>query len=40
MEEITEKFMEKLQDMINQKVQDAIKKFQDTTNKNLRHRHN
>jgi hypothetical protein len=33
MEEITEKLMEKLQ--YNQKVQDALKKFQDTTNKNL-----
>jgi hypothetical protein len=25
--------MEKLQDKINQKVQDAVKKYQDTTNK-------
>jgi hypothetical protein len=29
MEEFTEKLMEKLQDMVNQKVQDALKKFQD-----------
>jgi hypothetical protein len=35
MEEITEKLMEKLQDTVNQKVQDALKKFQDTTNKKL-----
>jgi glutamyl-tRNA reductase len=34
MEEITEKLMKKLQDMVNQKIQDALKKFQDTTNKN------
>jgi hypothetical protein len=34
-DEITEKFMEKLQDMVNQKVKDALKKYQDTTNKNL-----
>jgi hypothetical protein len=33
MDEITEKLMEKLQDMVNQKVQDALKKCQDTTNK-------
>jgi hypothetical protein len=33
-EEITEKFMEKLQDTVNQKVQDALQKFQDTS-KNL-----
>jgi mevalonate kinase len=31
--EITEKFMEKILDMINQNVQDALKKFQDTKNK-------
>jgi DNA-binding protein YbaB len=35
MDEITEKLMEKLQDMVNQKVQDALKKYQDTTNKKL-----
>jgi predicted house-cleaning noncanonical NTP pyrophosphatase (MazG superfamily) len=35
MEEITEKFMEKLQDMVNLKVQDALKIFEDTTNKKL-----
>jgi TPP-dependent pyruvate/acetoin dehydrogenase alpha subunit len=35
MEEITEKHMEKLWDMVNQKVQDALKIFQDTTNKKL-----
>jgi hypothetical protein len=33
MDEITEKFMEKLQDLVNQKVQGALKKYQDTTNK-------
>jgi predicted ATP-binding protein involved in virulence len=33
MEKINQKFMEKLQDMINQKVQDVLKKFQDITNK-------
>jgi uncharacterized protein involved in exopolysaccharide biosynthesis len=32
-EEISEKFMEKILDMINQNVQDALKKFQDTKNK-------
>jgi hypothetical protein len=32
-EEITDKFMEKRLDMVNQKVQDALKKFQDTKNK-------
>jgi hypothetical protein len=35
MEEVTEKLMEKTLDMVNQKVQDALKKFQDTTNKEL-----
>jgi predicted flavoprotein YhiN len=39
MEEITEKLMEKLQDTINQKEQDALKKFQDTTNKKLEKTH-
>jgi hypothetical protein len=33
MDEITEKLMEQLQDMVNQKVQDALKKYQGTTNK-------
>jgi hypothetical protein len=33
MEDITEKLMEKILDRVNQKVQDALKKFQDTTNK-------
>jgi hypothetical protein len=33
MEEITKKLMEKLEDKVNQKVQNALKKFQDTTNK-------
>jgi hypothetical protein len=32
-EEITENFMEKILDMVNQKVQDAFKKFQGTTSK-------
>jgi molecular chaperone DnaK (HSP70) len=31
--DITEKFMEKMLDMVNQNVQDALKKFQDTKNK-------
>jgi hypothetical protein len=30
---ITENFMEMLQDMVNQKIQEALKKFHDTTNK-------
>jgi hypothetical protein len=30
--ETTEKFMEKILDMINKNVQDALKKFQDTKN--------
>jgi hypothetical protein len=33
MKEISEKFMEKILDMVNQNVQDALKKFQDTKNK-------
>jgi hypothetical protein len=33
LEDITEKFMEKTIDMVNQNVQDALKKFQDTKNK-------
>jgi 5'-deoxynucleotidase YfbR-like HD superfamily hydrolase len=32
-EEIIEKFMEKILDMVNQNVQDGLKKFQDTKNK-------
>jgi mevalonate kinase len=32
-EEISEKFMEKILDIINQNVQDALKKFQDSKNK-------
>jgi hypothetical protein len=31
--EITEKFMEKILDMVNQNVQDALKKFHDSKNK-------
>jgi hypothetical protein len=34
-EDITEKFMKKLQDTVNEKVHDALKKYQDTTNKKL-----
>jgi hypothetical protein len=34
--EITEKLMEKLQDIVNQKLQDALKKFQNIKKKNLR----
>jgi hypothetical protein len=33
LQEITEKFMEMLLDMVNQNVEDALKKFQDTKNK-------
>jgi uncharacterized protein (DUF2252 family) len=33
LEDITEKFMEKILDMINQNVKDALKKFQNTKNK-------
>jgi hypothetical protein len=33
LEDITEKFKEKILDMVNQNVQDALKKFQDTKNK-------
>jgi hypothetical protein len=33
LEEITEKFMEKTVGMVNQNVQDALKKFQDTKKK-------
>jgi hypothetical protein len=35
MDKLIEKLMEKLQDTVNQKVQDALKKFEDTTNKEL-----
>jgi hypothetical protein len=35
MQEITEKHMEKLWDRVNQKAQDALKIFQDITNKKL-----
>jgi ElaB/YqjD/DUF883 family membrane-anchored ribosome-binding protein len=35
MEEITEKLMEQILDIVNKKVQDALKKFQDTTNQIL-----
>jgi acyl-CoA reductase-like NAD-dependent aldehyde dehydrogenase len=35
MGEITEKLMEKLQNTVNKKVQDALKNFQDTTNEKL-----
>jgi hypothetical protein len=34
LQEITENFMEKILDMANQNVQDALKKFQDTKTKN------
>jgi hypothetical protein len=33
LEDITVKFMEKMLDMVKQNVQDALKKFQDTKNK-------
>jgi hypothetical protein len=33
MEEVTEKLIEKILDMVNQKEQDTLKKFQDTTSK-------
>jgi hypothetical protein len=36
MEEIIETLMEKLQDMVNQKIKDELKKFQDITNKKLK----
>jgi transcriptional regulator of heat shock response len=35
MDEITKKLLEELKDIVNQKVQDALKKYQDTTNKKL-----
>jgi hypothetical protein len=37
-EKITEKHMEKILDTVNQKVQDALKKFQDTTKNMRKHR--
>jgi hypothetical protein len=36
MDKITEKLMEQLQDTVSQKVQDALKKYQDSTHKILR----
>jgi hypothetical protein len=33
LEEIAEKFMEKILDVVNQNIQGALKKFQDTKNK-------
>jgi hypothetical protein len=33
LKDITEKFMEKILEMVNQNVQDTLKKFQDTKNK-------
>jgi hypothetical protein len=33
LDDITKKFMEKILDMVKQNVQDALKKFQDTKNK-------
>jgi hypothetical protein len=33
LQEITENFMEKIRDMVNQNVQHALKKFQDNKNK-------
>jgi hypothetical protein len=35
MYEITEKLMKKLQDTVKQKIQDALKKYQDATSKTL-----
>jgi polyhydroxyalkanoate synthesis regulator phasin len=35
MDKITEKFTEKLQDRFNEKIQNVLKKYQDTTNKKL-----
>jgi 5'-deoxynucleotidase YfbR-like HD superfamily hydrolase len=40
LEEITEKVMEKILDMVNQNVQDTLKKFQDTKNKEQRRHRN
>jgi predicted RNA-binding protein with RPS1 domain len=33
LEEISDKFMKKILDMVKQKIQEALKKFQDTKNK-------
>jgi hypothetical protein len=38
--EITENFMEMLLDKVNQSVQEALKKFQDNKNKNMRRHKN
>jgi cell division ATPase FtsA len=38
LQEIIENFMEQILDMVNQNVQDALKKFQDTKNNMRRHR--
>jgi hypothetical protein len=40
LEEITEKHMDKILEMVNQNVQDALKKFQDTKNKDMRRHRN
>jgi hypothetical protein len=39
-EEITEKFMEKILDMVNQNIQVVLKKFQNTKNKKMRRHRN
>jgi cell division ATPase FtsA len=40
LQEITEDFMEKTLDVVNENVQDALKDFQDTKNKNVRRHRN
>jgi cell division ATPase FtsA len=40
LEEIIEKLMEKILGMVNQNLQDALKKFQDTKNKEMRRHRN
>jgi tRNA A37 threonylcarbamoyltransferase TsaD len=40
LEEIAQKFREKILDMVKQNVQDALKKFQDTKIKNMRRHRN
>jgi hypothetical protein len=40
LEDITEKFMEKILDIVNQNAQEELKKFQDTKNKNMRRQRN
>jgi hypothetical protein len=40
LQEFTENFMKKLLDMVNENVQDALKKFQDTKIKNKRRQRN